>query len=199
MNITTNNQNYYKLLGNNYYLEDDRETMPLYFSSNSVLVVNFPDSRYKVNLDELLIQYSYEGDGEFYTMKNKKLNNSGVIGEDIYFKKLTNLNTSVIYNITLTAQTIAKFGKNKTTSTSNISEFNFFYCANGFKMFNKSFCYKCFESCFNCSEPGNSTYHNCLECNSNKSYYYFTDNQNTKNCYSSCKNANKLRTNCVII
>ena len=110
-------KNYYKLLGRNYYLEDDQETIPLYFSSNSVLWVDY-DSRHKVNLNELLIQYSYEGDGEFYTINNKKLDSSGVIGEDIYFKKLTNLNTSLLYKIKLTAQTISKFGKHKNTSTS---------------------------------------------------------------------------------
>ena len=92
----------------------------------------------------------------------------------------------------LTAQTICKFGIDKYNSTSNIAEFIFYYCANGYKMYNQSSCYKCFESCFNCSEPGNNNYHNCHECNSNNSYYYFTDN-NIKNCYSSCKNANKLR------
>ena len=117
MNTNLHNKNYYKLIGRNYYLEDDQETIPLYFSSNSVLWVDY-DSRHKVNLNELLIQYSYEGDGEFYTINNKKLDSSGVIGEDIYFKKLTNLNTSLLYKIKLTAQTISKFGKHKNTSTS---------------------------------------------------------------------------------
>ncbi len=68
-----------------------------------------------------------------------------------------------------TAQTICKFGIDKYNSTSNIAEFIFYYCANGYKMYNQSSCYKCFESCFNCSEPGNNNYHNCNECNSNNS------------------------------
>ena len=89
----------------------------------------------------------------------------------------------------LTAHTISKFGKNKGTITSNDAEFYFYYW---YKMYNQTFCYKCFESCFNCSEPGNETYHNCDECSNDKSYYYFTDN-NKKNCYSSCKTVNKLR------
>ena len=97
----------------------------LNFSSNSVLVVKM-DSRHKVNLDELLIEYSYEGEGEFYTINYKKLNNSGKIREDIYFKKL-NLNTSLIYEMKLTAHTISKFGKNKGTITSNDAEFYFYY------------------------------------------------------------------------
>ena len=191
MNTNLHNKNYYKLIGRNYYLEDNQEILPLKFSSNSVLIVNY-DKRHKVNLNELLIQYSFNGDGEFYTNNNKKLNNSGKIGEDIYFKKLTNLTKNSIYKMKLTAQTICKFGIDKYNSTSNIAEFIFYYCANGYKMYNQSSCYKCFESCFNCSEPGNNNYHNCHECNSNNSYYYFNDN-NTKNCYSSCKNANKLR------
>ena len=97
----------------------------LNFSSNSVLVVKM-DSRHKVNLDELLIEYSYEGEGEFYTINYKKLNNSGKIGEDIYFKKL-NLNTCLIYEMKLRAHTISKFGKNKGTITSNDVEFYFYY------------------------------------------------------------------------
>ena len=120
------NQDYYKLLGKIFYLEDKQETLFLNFSSNSVLVVKM-DSRHKVNLDELLIEYSYEGDGEFYTINDKKLNNSGKIGEDIYFKKLSNLNTSLIYKMKLTAHTISKFGKNKGTITSNDAEFYFYY------------------------------------------------------------------------
>ena len=86
MEANTFIKDYYKLNGADYYLGDKQENMPLKFSSNSILFVNY-DSRHKVNLDELLIQYSFEGEGEFYTNDNKKLNSSGYIGEDIYFKK----------------------------------------------------------------------------------------------------------------
>ena len=61
----------------------------------------------------------------------------------------------------LKAQTIYKFGIDKYNSTFNISEFIFYYCVNGYKIYNKSSCYKCFELCFNCSESGNNNYHNC--------------------------------------
>ena len=85
MNTNLHNKNYYKLIGRNYYLEDDQEILPLKFSSNSRLIVNY-EKRHKVNLNELLIQYSFNGDGEFYTNNNKKLNNSGKM-EKIFILK----------------------------------------------------------------------------------------------------------------
>ena len=190
MNIYINNKNYYKLIGRNYYFEDDQEIISLNFSSNSILKVNY-DSRYKIKfkwtIDSIFIWWW----GGIYIITNKKLNNSGKIGENIYFKKLTNLTINRIYK--MKAQTISKCGINKYTSTSNNSEFIFYYWVDGFKMYIKSLCYKCFESCFNYSEPGNNNYHNCNECNSNNYYYYFIDNKNKKNCYSSCKSEIKLK------
>ena len=117
-------KNYYKFNGADYYLEDDQENMPLKFSSNSVLFVNF-DSRHKVNLDELLIQYSFQGEGEFYTNDNKKLDNSGYIGEDIYFKKSLNLSDGSVHQMKLTVHTVSKFGSEKYSSTSDTVDFFF--------------------------------------------------------------------------
>ena len=194
MNATIHNKNYYELIGTQFYLEDNQEIMPLKFSSDTVLKV-VADSRHKVNLDELLIKYSIKGEGEFYTIKNKKLNNSGTIGEDVYFKKPIDITGNQLHSTKLEVSTIAKFGYDKYNSTSNNAEFIFNYCSNGYKINKKNqSCYKCYESCFNCSEPGNDSVHNCYECNSNQPYYYITDN-NMKNCFSSCKNFNKIRKN----
>jgi hypothetical protein len=52
-------------------------------------------------------------------------------------------------------------------------------------------CYKCFESCFDCSEPGNDTNHQCDKCNHQNPYYFYLND--TKNCFNSCKSANKIR------
>jgi len=71
--MTFQTKDYYELLGTTYFLEDNQEIMPLTFSSDKVLKVKY-DSRHKVNLDELLIKYSTEDEGEFYTYNNKKLN-----------------------------------------------------------------------------------------------------------------------------
>ena len=194
MNATIHNKNYYELIGTQFYLEDNQEIMPLKFSSDTVLKV-VADSRHKVNLDELLIKYSIKGEGEFYTIKNKKLNNSGTIGEDIYFKKPIDITGNQLHSTKLEVSTIAKFGYDKYNSTSNNAEFIFNYCSNGYKINKKNqSCYKCYESCFNCSEEGKNYRHNCYECNSNHPYYYITEN-NMKNCYSSCKNAKKIRKN----
>ena len=104
----------YKLLGENHYFKDDQETIiSLKFSSNSVLVFNY-DLRHEVNLNEILIQYSFEVEGEFYTIDNKKFNTS------YNNKKLTNLNTSLTYKMKLTNNTMSKFGYNIYISTSNI-------------------------------------------------------------------------------
>ena len=46
-------------------------------------------------------------------------------------------------------------------------------------------CFKCFESCYNCSEPGNSIIHNCERCNHLNLYYFYINE--TKNCNPSCK------------
>ena len=192
MGATVNNKNYYQLLGDIYYLEDNQEIMSLKFSSDSVLKVK-DDQRHKVNLNELLIQYSFEGEGEFFTYDNKKLNNSGTIAEDIYFKKDINLTDGNLHRMILTVNTIAKFGLNKYNSTSNSTEFIFNYCSNSYKMDDKKNCYKCFESCITCSARGEKHFHNCYECNSDHPYYYRAGINNTKNCYSSCKNADKIR------
>jgi len=153
MNAYVDNRNYYQLLGTEYYLEDIQEIMPLKFSSVSVLKVK-DNSRHKVHLNELLIQYSFEGDGEFFTYDNKKLNNSGTIAEDIYFKKDINLTDGKPHRMKLKVNTIAKFGPDKYSSTSNSAEFIFNYCSTGYKMDNKKNCYKCFESCITCSDRG---------------------------------------------
>ena len=192
MNAYTSIRDYYKFNGDHYYLEDDQENMPLKFSSNSVLFVNY-DSRHKVNLDELLIKYSFQGEGEFYTNDNKKLNSSGYIGEDIYFKKSLNLSDSSIHQMNLTVQTVSKFGCEKYNSTSDIAEFFFHYCSNGYKIYNNISCYKCYFSCFNCSDPDDENNHYCYECNKDYPYYYITENNKTKNCYSSCKEASKIQ------
>ena len=60
-------------------------------------------------------------------------------------------------------------------------------------MNDKKKCYKCFESCITCSAPEEKPFHNCYECNNDHPYYYIAGNNNTKNCYSSCKNADKIR------
>ena len=194
MNASVAIDNYYELLGTTYYLEDNQEIMPLTFSSDKVLKVKY-DSRHKVNLDELLIKYSTEDEGEFYTYNNEKLNNSGTIGEDIYFKKPKDIKGNHLHSTKLKVSTIAKFGSNKYKTTSNNAEFIFNYCSNDYKINKKNqSCYKCYESCFNCSEEGKNYRHNCYECNSNHPYYYITEN-NMKNCYSSCKNAKKIRKN----
>ena len=193
MKASVENRNYYELIETKYYLEDNQEIMPLNFSSDKVLKVK-NDSRHKVNLDELLIEYSFYGEGEFYTYDNKKIDESGIIGEDIYFKKPINLEDNELHEMVLYAKTIAKFGSDKYSSTSNNSSFTFYFCSNGYKIYEKQSCYKCYESCFNCYEPGNDSVHNCYECNNNHPYYYITDN-NMKNCYSSCKDANKIRKN----
>ena len=192
MKASTSIRDYYKFNGAHYYLENDQENMPLKFSSNSVLFVNY-DSRHKVNLDELLIQYSFQGDGEFYTNDNKKLESSGYIGEDIYFKKSLNLFDDSVHQIKLTVHTVSKFGCEKYTSTSETAEFFFHYCSSGYKMHNKKSCYKCYNSCLNCSDPGEDLNHYCYECNKEHPYYYITGYNQTKNCYSSCREVSKIQ------
>ena len=193
MDAIVKNRNYYQFLGDNYYLGDTQEIMHLKFSSDSILKVkDYP--RHKVNLNELLIQYSFEGEGEFfYTYNNTKLNNSGTIGEDIYFKKDMNLTDGNPHRMILTVNTIAKFGLDRKNSTSNTAEFIFNYCSNGYKMDDKKNCYKCYESCITCSARGENFLHNCYECNNAHPYYYIAGNNNTKNCYSSCKIVDKIR------
>ena len=192
MEANTFIKDYYKLNGADYYLGDKQENMPLKFSSNSILFVNY-DSRHKVNLDELLIQYSFEGEGEFYTNDNKKLNSSGYIGEDIYFKKSLNLSDDSVHQMNLTVHTVSKFGANKYSSTSDTVDFFFHYCSNGYKMYNNISCYKCYNSCLDCSGPFDENNHYCYECNNEHPYYYITGNNKTKNCYSSCKEASKIQ------
>ena len=89
------------------------------------------------------------------------------------------------------AQTVSKFGNHKGSSTSNTAEFNLYYCAPGFKMSENGTCYKCFESCFNCSEPGDNITHHCDKCNHFNLYYFYLND--TKNCNPSCKTCRTFR------
>lgn len=182
--------NYYKITGYNYYLSEEEETKEIKFSSNSILKSSYYPG-HKVILDELLIKYSYKGKGEFRTKNDEILPPSGEVGSNIIFIKPNNITGDELFNTKLTVQTISKFGNDKGTTTSETAEFNFYFCSLEYKLFNNSFCYKCFESCFNCSEPGNFTNHHCDKCNHQNPYYFYLNN--TKNCFNSCKNAGKVR------
>ena len=74
---------YYKMIGNNFFLSDGR-TQEIKFSSDSVLISSYYP-KHKVILDELLIKYSYEGYGEFCTINGEILPSLGEIGSDIIF------------------------------------------------------------------------------------------------------------------
>ena len=129
--------------------------------------------------------------GEFKTIYGDHLPYSGEIGSDIIFIKPKNIEGNETFHTKFIAQTISKFGSNKGTETSEPSEFNFYYCAPGYKMDENKACYKCFESCFNCSEPGNYITHNCEKCNHLNPYYFYLNN--TKNCNPSCRSIGKVR------
>ena len=182
--------NYYKILGCNFYLSENQDEQGIKFSSSSFLVSSY-DPLHKVHLDELSIKYSFDGLGEFKTINGNILHSSGIIGTDIIFTKPKNIEGNQTFHARFIAQTISKFGYNKGTTTSDPSVFNFYFCAPGHKMSKNKYCYKCFESCFDCSEEGNNTLHHCLKCNHLNPYYYYINE--TKNCYPSCKSANKLR------
>ena len=182
--------NYYKILGHDFYLSEIQDNQEIKFSSDSFLVSSY-DPLHKVNLDELSIKYSFVGFGEFRTISGEILPSSGVIGSDIIFIKPKNIEGNETFHTKLTVQTISKFGYNKTSSTSDPSEFNFYFCAPGYKMSENKTCYKCFESCFNCSEEGNTTVHHCEKCNHLNPYYFYIND--TKNCHPSCKSINKVR------
>ena len=180
---------YYQINGDNYYLSEE-QTKVIKFSSNSILFCKYY-SEHKVILDELLIKYSFEGYGEFRSMNDEILPYSGEIDSNIIFIKPSNITGNEMFNTKLTVQTISRFGNNRGTSTSESAEFNFYFCSPEYKMYQNRICYKCFESCFDCSEPGNDTRHNCDKCNHQNKYYFYLNN--TKNCYNSCKSANKVR------
>ena len=190
METFTEINNYYKIFGNNYYLSESQDNQEINFSSDSILISSY-DSKHKVILDELLIKYSFQGYGTFETTNGDILPSSGEIGFDIIFIKPKNIEGNEIFHTKLTAQTISKFGKEKGTSTSDLAEFHFYYCAPGYKMFENKICYKCYNSCYNCTEPGISTNHHCDKCNDLNPYYFYLNN--TKNCNPSCKSANKVR------
>ena len=181
---------YYKIIGTDFYLSENQDNQEIKFSSDSFLISKY-DPLHKVILDELSIKYSFEGLGEFKTINGETLSQTGVLGSDIIFIKPKNIEGNDTFHTKLIAQTISKFGYNKTSNTSDVSEFNFYFCAPGYKMSENKTCYKCFESCFNCSEPGNNTLHNCEKCNHLNPYYFYINN--TKNCYQSCKSINKVR------
>lgn len=189
MEADTIKTDYYKINGSNYYLSEE-QTKEIKFSSNSIIKSNYY-SEHKVILDELLIKYSFEGYGEFRTLNDEIIPSSGEISSDIIFIKPNNISGNEMFNTTLTVQTISKFGKDKGKATSESAEFNFYFCSPEYKMYKNSTCFKCFESCFDCSEPGNDTNHHCDKCNHQNSYYYYLNN--TKNCFNSCKSANKIR------
>ena len=186
--LTTNN--FYKINGNDYYLSEMQDNQEIKFSSDEILNCIFL-SEHKVILDELSIKYSFEGYGEFKTIYGENLPSSGVIGSDIIFIRPKNIEGNETFHTKFTAQTIAKFGLHKGNRTSDPAEFNFYFCAPGYKMDKNKICYKCFESCYNCSEPGNSTIHNCENCNHLNLYYFYINE--TKNCNPSCKSIDKVR------
>ena len=189
MYAATELTDFYKIIGADFYLTEE-ETKEIKFSSNSILKSNYY-SQHKVILDELSIKYSFEGQGEFRTINDEILPSSGEIGSDIIFIKPNNITGNETFNTKLTVQTISKFGKDKGKNTSEPSEFNFYFCAPEYKMHKNGSCYKCFESCFDCSEPGNDTNHQCDKCNHQNPYYFYLND--TKNCFKSCKSANKIR------
>ena len=180
---------YYIIIGNDSYLSEGEERAYIKFSSDSVLTVNSSKS-IKVHLDELSIKYSYEGSGDFYTIEGQKLENHGVIGSDIYFQRLNSTIGEILHNATLTVQTIAKFGQNKNNSTSKEAKFNFYYCSKGYKMLGKSSCYKCFNPAQNAQILGMIQF--IIVKNAIKDILIFFLNS-SKNCYNSCKSANKIR------
>ena len=190
MDTYTTMDNYYKITGNDYYLSETQDTQEIKFSSDSILVSSY-DPRHKVILDELSIKYSFEGLGEFTTINGEILSSSGELGSDIIFIKPINISGNETFHTKFFAQTVSKFGNHKGSSTSNTAEFNLYYCAPGFKMSENGTCYKCFESCFNCSEPGDNITHHCDKCNHFNLYYFYLNE--TKNCNPSCKRANKVR------
>ena len=190
MDTYTTMDNYYKITGNDYYLSETQDTQEIKFSSDSILVSSY-DPRHKVILDELSIKYSFEGLGEFTTINGEILSSSGELGSDIIFIKPINISGNETFHTKFFAQTVSKFGNHKGSSTSNTAEFNLYYCAPGFKMSENGTCYKCFESCFNCSEPGDNITHHCDKCNHFNLYYFYLND--TKNCNPSCKRANKVR------
>ena len=189
MNAYTIIDNYYEINGKNYYLSETQDNQEIKFSSDSILR-SFFVPEHKVILDELSIKYSYEGYGSFKTIYGEIIPSSGEIGSDIIFIKPTNIEGNETFHTKFTAQTIAKFGRDKGTRTSDPSEFNFYFCAPGYKMYNET-CYKCFESCFECSMPGNNITHNCDKCNHLNPYYFYINE--TKNCNPSCKSVGKIR------
>jgi len=153
MDAETVINNYYKLFGSDFYLSEFQDNQEIKFSSDNILISNY-DPKHIVNLNELSIKYSIEGLGEFITINGETLSSSGVIGSDIIFIKPKNIEGNETFHTKFTAQTISKFGYNKTSPTSEPAEFNFYFCAPGYKMSENKTCYKCFESCFIRSEPG---------------------------------------------
>ena len=190
MEASTVLNNYYQINGRDYYLSENETKQEIKFSSNSILKSSYYPE-YKVILDELLIKYSFEGNGEFRTINDEHLDKSGEIGSDIIFIKPNNITGDKMLITKLTVQTISKFGKDKGNTTSETAQFNFYYCPPGYKLNENKECFKCFESCADCLEPGNEENHHCNECNEQNPYYFDLDG--TKNCYNSCKSANKIR------
>jgi len=182
--------NYYKIIGTDFYLSEIQDNQEIKFSNDSFLKSIYYE-KYVVHLEELSIKYSFEELGEFKTINGEILPTSGEIGSDIIFIKPNNIEGNETFHTKFTAQTVAKFGFDKGTNTSEPAEFNFYYCAPGYKISENKTCYKCFESCFNCTEPGNFTNHHCEKCNHLNPYYFYLNN--TKNCNPSCKSMGKIR------
>ena len=160
MQVYTIIHDYYQIFGKDFYLSESQDRQEIKFSSNSILNSSFC-SEHIVNLDELSIKYLFEGLGEFITINGDQLSPSGEMGSDIIFIKPKNIEGNETFQTKLTVQTVAKFGVDKGTNTSKPAEFNFYFCAQGYKMSENKTCYKCYESCFNCSEPGNNIKHHC--------------------------------------
>ena len=190
MDTYTQITNFYKIYGKDYYLTENQDKQEIKFSSDSILVSSFY-SKHKVNLNELSIKYSFEGYGYFTTIYGENLPSSGEFGSDIIFIKPKDIEGNETFHTKLTTQTVSKFGNDKGKGTSETAEFNFYFCAPGYKMYENKTCYKCYESCFDCSEPGNDTNHNCEKCNHLNPYYFYLNY--SKNCNASCKSMNKVR------
>ena len=104
MEASTVLNNYYQINGKDYYLSENETKQEIKFSSNSILKSSYYPE-HKVILDELLIKYSFEGNGEFRTLNDEHLDKSGEICSDIIFIKPNNITGDKMLITKLTVQT----------------------------------------------------------------------------------------------